>query len=1029
VYPKLKSIPTFLLALVLGCGSMATAQTQTPAPAAPAEATAALHGHVADPSGALIPGASVVVTTSAGTSVAKTTADASGAYAVNGLKPGSYIVQAMFDGFAPFTSPNIVLAAGQAKRVDIAMAIQQAQQSVTVTDDSPTVSVEAGGNSSAVIIKGKDLDALSDDPDELSNELTALAGPSAGPNGGQIYIDGFTGGQLPPKSAIREIRINQNPFSAEFDNLGYGRIEILTKPGTDALHGRFFLQGNDKNFNTGNPFTSEIPDYDSIQYNGTVSGAINKKASFFVSLEGRNLQNISVYSAQTGVLDSTTGLYELSAPGVFQVQTLNGGLFNPATHINVGPRIDLQLGDKNTLTMRYQFYLNNSSGNIGPNDGFPTLATTSNSLEHQVQITDSQIINDHLVNETRFQWLVDRSSAGSAGTAPQVSVADSFTSGNSTSQATTDHTNHLELQNITTMTAGAQAIKFGMRLRDNRDANSNNGSFNGSFSFPSLTAYLDTVNGLAQGMTFAQMAAACPSGQTGGCLPNKLNYNTGAVGALANVFDGAFFFQDDWKANKNLTLSGGLRFETQNHVSDHGDWAPRAAFAYALDGHKNGTQTKTVLRGGYGLFYTRFSLGNELNLERFNGGANSQTQTVINNPTCFNAISLSDINLSTCGPATAVTPTIDKVSPTYRSPYTEQLGASLERQLTKTTTLTFTYLHSFGVHQLATRDANAYLPGTFQFGSTTLTGTRPDTNAACLAANNCPGIVDQYYPEAVFKQNQFIVNVNARLTPNFNFGGFYTLAQANTDDAGGTASNSYNLSQDYGRAPFVSRQSMFLFGSYTGLWKLTFNPFMVAQAGKPFNITTNNDLTGDNFFNDRPSYASSKSNPADVVQTPFGALDTLPQPGETLIPMNTANGPAAVAVNLRVSRSFGIGPKVAGNASRGPAPGGGGGRGGLGGGLGGFGGGRGGGGGQFGGGINNTGHKDALTFSVQASNIFNDIDRATPFGTLIPTPNSTTGLYGPGSRFLQSTSLASGFFSGSGGVAARRIFLQAAYSF
>ena len=73
-------------------------------------------------------------------------------------------------------------------------------------------------------------------------DLQALAGPSAGPNGGQIYIDGFTGGQLPPKSSIREIRINQNPFSAEYDKLGYGRIEIFTKPGTDKYHGQILGQ-------------------------------------------------------------------------------------------------------------------------------------------------------------------------------------------------------------------------------------------------------------------------------------------------------------------------------------------------------------------------------------------------------------------------------------------------------------------------------------------------------------------------------------------------------------------------------------------------------------------------------------------------------------------------------------------------------------------------------------------------------------------------------------------------------------------
>jgi hypothetical protein len=1051
VYSKLHSFHFFGIALTLGLAAVLTAQgqtaapappLQTPAPAAQAPApasqtgsaiTGTLRGHVADPTGALIPGATVTIDTSAGTFVKSTTADSAGSYSVSGLKAGGYIVQVTVDGFAPFASQTIQLLPGQSKRVDVSMAVQAAEQSVTVTDDSPMVNIDASGNASAIVIKGKDLDALSDDPDELSNELTALAGPSAGPNGGQIYIDGFTGGQLPPKSAIREIRINQNPFSAEFDNLGYGRIEILTKPGTDVFHGRGFLQGNDKVFNTGNPFTDVIPNYDSIQYNGSVSGAINKKASFFFSLEGRNLQNISVYTADTAVLNS----------GVYVQDTLTGGLFNPATHIEVGPRIDLQLGSKNTLTTRYQFYLNNSTGNIGPNDGLPSLATTSNSIEHQVQITDSQIVNDHIVNETRFQWLYDSSSSSSAGTAPQVSVPGYFVGGNSTSQTTTDRTNHLELQNITTMSAGAQAIKFGTRLRDNRDSNSNNGNFNGSFSFPSLTAYLDTVNGLAQGQTITQIQAACPASQTGGCTPNKLTYNTGAQAALANVFDAAVFFQDDWKANRNLTLSGGLRFEAQNHVPDHDDWAPRFSFAYALDGHKKGTQARTVLRGGYGFFYSRFSLGNLMNLERYNGTAGAQAQTVINNPTCFSSTSLSAIGLVSCGPPAEVTSAIDRVSPAYRSPYTQQLGSSLERQLSKTTTLTLTYLHSFGVHQMNTRNANAYLPGTFQFGSTTLTGVRPNPSL---------GIVDEYSPEAVFKENQLIVSINARFTPNFNLSGFYTMAEAHSDGAGGTASNSYNLSQDYGRAPFVGRQSMFLIGSYTGPWKISINPFMIAQAGRPFNITTANDLTGDNFFNDRPSYASSASNPVDVVQTASGNFDTVPQPGETIIPANIGNGPAAVAVNLRVSRSFGIGPKIGAAAAQGggnngggpppggPPPGGGPGGGGGGGFGGGGGGGRGGGGGGFGGGgfggggggrggMNNTGHKYSLTFSAQASNVFNDIDYGSPTGTLTPTLNTSTGFYGPGSRFGQSTSLAGGIFSGSGGVAARRIFFQAAFSF
>jgi len=336
---------------------------------------------------------------------------------------------------------------------------------------------------------------------------------------------------------------------------------------------------------------------------------------------------------------------------------------------------------------------------------------------------------------------------------------------------------------------------------------------------------------------------------------------------------------------------------------------------------------------------------------------------------------------------------------------------------------------------MTTRDSNAYLPGDYIYNGSgtppTILAPRPNSNL---------GIVKEFFPEATFKQNQLIVNVNARFTPKFSVMGFYNLTYANANT--GTTSNSYNLKQDYGRAGFVSRNMVFLMGNYTGPWGIVFNPFLIAQSGRPFNITTNNDLTGDAFFNDRPSYASASSIARNVVQTSFGALDTVPQSGESIIPINLGNGPAAVAVNLRISRSIGLGPKLATaanqNSAGGPPPGGGpggGGRGGPGGGPGGgfgpggFGGGGGGRGGPGGPGGASTGHKYSLNFSVQALNLFNDIDYGQPSGSLIPTFNSTTGLYGPGSQFDKSTSLARGIFSSPTSSAARRIFFQAAFSF
>ena len=1066
MYSKSYCPITYVAALAIAlAGVAARAQTapavttptiQAPAAAAAAPAgtaaTGVLRGHISDPSGALIPGAQVTVTTADGKQVGTATANATGGYQVRGLPEGSYVIRADYSGFASFVSQPIPLSTGQAKNIDIKMAIEAADVEVVVTyEGGPTVSTDAGGNTSAIVLKGSDLDALSDDPDELSSELAALAGPSAGPNGGQIYIDGFTGGQLPPKSAIREIRINQNPFSAEFDKIGYGRIEILTKPGTDTLHGRFYGQGNDNVFNTGNPFTADLPSYSSYQYNGSVSGALSKWASFFMNVEDRETQTDNVYSILGGPLyisATNPPTYAIADGNDGRPIVVAGSVFSPANHLNVSPRIDLQLGQKNTLTMRYQFYRNIVSDNLGGSTSLPAQASSSNSIEHAIQLNDTEIISNRLVNETRFEYRRANSSSSPVSTAPSFSVPGSFAGGGNTSQYANTHADHYELQNFTTLTKGAQAIKFGAWLRDDREATTTNANFNGSFTFPSVAAFVDTWNGEAQaqpGTTqaqiFSQIAAACPPTSTGGCLPTKLTYTTGPEAFQGNVFNAALFAQDDWKANKNLTLSGGLRWESQNHIADHSDWAPRVAFAYALDGHKQNTVSKTVLRGGLGFFYDRFSTTDLLNLEMLPGAAGkSQAQTTITDPTCFNGTSLSNIGLTgqqvvaACGSGSTPTPETYAISPTYRSPYMEQTGVSLERQLTKASTLTFTYMHSSGFHQLVVRDANAYLPGTFQYGNPSYPGTRPDTNATCLAANDCPGIVQQYFPEAVFNENQVIVNLNARFTPRLNLMGFYAASWANSDGGGGSnPSNSYNLRQDYGRASFVRPQSLFLMGSYTGPWAITFNPFLIAHAGTPYNITSPYDLTGDNFFNNRPAYATAPLSASDVVQTAFGPLDVNPQPGEGLIPISLGNSPSSVAVNLRVGRSFGIGPKI-GTASGGPAqggpppggpppgapppgappPGGGGGGGPFGGG-----------GGRVG--MLNTGHKYSLNFNVQALNLFNDIDLGKPVGGIQPTFNSTTGLYGPGPEFGKSTGLAGGIFSTPS--AARRIFFQAAFQF
>src|SRR4029079_4296596 len=185
-----------------------------------------LRGQVLDELGGAIVGASVTAIDGKGIEKAVVTND-SGSYTINGLAPGKYTVRATDAGFAMSETPDVEVTAGKALQLDITLKVAIEEQKVTVSSDAREVNTEPENNAGAVVLKGDDIEALPDDPDDLAAALQALAGPSAGPSRGQIFVCGFTGGGLPPRASIREIRINSNPFSAEYDRLGFGRIEIL----------------------------------------------------------------------------------------------------------------------------------------------------------------------------------------------------------------------------------------------------------------------------------------------------------------------------------------------------------------------------------------------------------------------------------------------------------------------------------------------------------------------------------------------------------------------------------------------------------------------------------------------------------------------------------------------------------------------------------------------------------------------------------------------------------------------------------
>ncbi len=996
---------TALAALAIACALQTGVRAQN---------VGSIKGVVTDPSAAVIPNATVVATGNGVTRSVKT--DNQGRYSVPNVPPGKYNVRADASGFVPYISNDVDVPATQAVNLDIALQIATEAQQVSVNDTSAAqLSTDSSSNVSALVLKEEDLEQLPDDPDDLQADLEALAGPSAGPNGAQFFIDGFSGGQLPPKSSIREIRINSNPFSSEFDTPGFGRIEILTKPGTDNFHGQVFFNYGNKDFDTRNPLlTTAWPAYSSQQFNANIGGPINKKSSFFLDYQRRSINENALVDAQ----------YLNPA---YAIVPFNQAVVTPNERWEINPRLDYQLNANNTLVMRYNHMQASNEGGVG---GFnlPDQETQTFTKNNMVQITETAVLGTVAVDETRFQFRSNNADTNPFGdpAIPGINVSSAFYAGGSPFVGTnyTD-TKGYELANTVTLSRGSHALKIGARARQTDLLSKATSNFNGSWTFSTPSAVALAPGGCLYGVTnptsldlYQQTESdlfgsnPIPASQVlaEGCGPTQLTLSGGIPGQNVGQFDLGAFVQDDWRLMPNLTVNMGLRYETQDNIRDHNDWAPRVGIAWA-PGAKGKTASKTVVRAGYGIFYTRFAETNLLQALRYNGV--EQTNYSVNNPYTqltsaelaagesvssvpgylqaiqalenFNPnASISNIPTSLLTVSNQAIYTID---PSIKAPSMNQAAIEVDRQLPGRTQLSVNYVNTRGVHVLRERDINAPCPEIATAACPDPAGVRPFSGTTVPNAN---GDIYQYETSGIFKQTQLTVNANTRLNSHLQLQGYYVYGQAHTN-ANGFPMDQYNDKLDWGRAAFDVRNRAFIGGTIGLPLRAQVAPFVTMQSGAPFNITDGLPYLGedDGLNNARPALAPCAS--AQFV-TKAGCFTNNPLPGQALVPAYYGDGPAQFSVNLRISRTWGWGEKVSGNPNQGGGPGGGGppgGGGGRGGGGGFGGGGRGGGGfggggrggfGGFGGG--NTGKRYNLTLNVEARNALNHVNYAAPIGVL-----------------------------------------------
>jgi len=950
-----------------------------------AQGLGSIHGTITDPSASSIPNAAIHVTGAGQTRDEKT--DSSGRFTV-AIPPGQYTVRITAPGFVTATQTNVTVGGGQVATVDVTLQIATAAQQVDVSESGVgTVSTDPSSNAAALVLTSSDLDALPDDPDDLQSELTAMAGPAAGPNGAQIFVDGFSGGQMPPKSTIREIRINSNPFASEFDRPGFGRIQILTRPGTDSYHAGAFVTYGNRVLDSRNPYvTGAMPDYNNRQISGNLSGPLGKKFSWFLDLSKRNFDSANLINAQ--ILDSN-----------FNKTSYNSTYAVPSESWSLNPRLDWAINNNNTLVLRYARTQGSSIGGVGQ-FSLPSQVTHNINKNTTVQGTETMVIGTKAVNEIRFQLQDTRQNTSASGfSGPTIAVNSAFTSGGSSANNFNRNRSY-EYQDLVTITTGKHAVKFGLRARNSDLDTRSISNFNGTYSFatPSSTARAGCLAGISNPTSldvYQQTQILMSQGVPmltilrQGCGPTSYTLNAGTPQFAANQFDAGLFAQDDWRLAPNFTLSGGLRYEFQTNVSDKVDVAPRIAMSWAPGG-RAGKVSKTVLRAGWGIFYDRFPLSEYLNTIRYSGIGGQQNYNIASTTddpelayqalVYYNTPSgLPPLNL-----LAAQNQTTYKVDANLKSSYMMQSALSLERSLPGRTSLALSVTDTRGVHDQRTRSINAYLPGTYD-PSTQTGGVLP-----------FPGQSEIYLYEdtGIYKELQVTTSVNTRVNSHVALNGYYTWTDYHTN-SDGLPSNQYDTDLDWGRAS-TARHRINIVGTVGLPLQWTASPSISVSSPSPFNIVIGNDYNGDRIRNDRPAFAGAGADckASNIKCTAFGDFNITPGPGDTIIPINYGDGVGRFTADVRFTRSFGWGERrnasgapqggggggFGGGGGRGGGGGGGGARGGGGGGpRGGFGGGRGGGLGSVG---NSTSHRYNIGLTIAVTNILNHVNRSAPVGDL-----------------------------------------------
>jgi len=617
-----------------------------------AQSAISLSGTVEDQTGAAITKTSLTLINKATGEKREAVADDGGSFSFEKIPPGQYSLQATAKNFEP-VEKAITVGAEPLVVIKLKMKIRIEDQ-MTISESSVEPVIAPGRNADALKFDDalfRDLPIASQDIlPVIANFLTPAA---QGTEGMSIIVDGAeTGGLGIPTSAIKQVRINRNPYAAEFRRPGKGRVEVTTQDGSrKRIHGGISLFARNSYLDARNPFALVKPDLDRQLFETFISGPLPiKNTSFFLS--GERLIN-----DESAVVNA----HMLAGPLIENIPT-------PERRTSLLGRLEYYINNRHKLDTRYDF--NNEVERNRGVGGFNlrSLAIGVSERKHRLQISESAILSSSLINNLRFIIERQEERRGNPATGALIAVNGAFTDGPSQTYRASQET-ILRFQNITTYPRNRHTLRFGVEARPNWLEASEGSNFGGTWEFSSLDQFASTT-------------------------PFVFRINQGQPNVSFSQHEAASFFQDQMQLRSNFNLTLGLRYDWQSNIDSRRNFAPRLAFAYAPG------KQKTVLRSGAGIFYEHVSERVTQRALLFDGARIQEL--VISNPSYPDPFQAGHTHLPM--------PSVIRVAHDQRAPYLFQASFSLERELWSKAQMVVEYQTLRGLHLLRSRNINAPLP-------------------------------------------------------------------------------------------------------------------------------------------------------------------------------------------------------------------------------------------------------------------------------------------------------------------------------